>query len=408
MKKKVAAIVLNSVLHDARVLKEAESLKNNGFDITIFGISDNNNSPGNYISNNGISIKLVDWQNKWYKESLIRRIILLSFTYLVLLGAGVALYKFFDPIDVLLIFGIAFSGYFILKILKNMAFLLIGFNKNDAIKQNGKEKIYPTKRIIFIILSILSDVRKILDFKNKIFRSNLFRKVFSDEIRKINPNIIHCHDLNTVKIGIDIAKITKSKIIYDSHEIFSKISSATKIWDKYYSWLEKRISKKVNAFITINDSIARYLKKQNPCLPDPVIICNATKISSSDYNYDGRLHEAAGLDRNKRILLFQGGFSPHRGLVQLVNSAPSLDSKWSIVLMGWGKIEEELKALAKVVDPSGEKISFVPKVPQSELLQWSTGATIGIIPYENVSLNHWYCTPNKLWEYPACWSASFV
>ena len=31
---------------------------------------------------------------------------------------------------------------------------------------------------------------------------------------------------------------------------------------------------------------------------------------------------------------------------------------------------------------------------------WTAGASLGAIPYENVGLNHLYCTPNKLWEYP--------
>lgn len=47
-----------------------------------------------------------------------------------------------------------------------------------------------------------------------------------------------------------------------------------------------------------------------------------------------------------------------------------------------------------------DKVRFVPGVPASELLLWTQGATVGIIPYENKMLNHWISTPNKLWEYP--------
>ncbi|WP_319532657.1 glycosyltransferase [uncultured Cohaesibacter sp.] len=47
------------------------------------------------------------------------------------------------------------------------------------------------------------------------------------------------------------------------------------------------------------------------------------------------------------------------------------------------------------------RVVFVPAVPQSELLDWTKGATVGVIPYPITSLNHWGCGPNKLWEYPA-------
>src|SRR5699024_528221 len=39
--------------------------------------------------------------------------------------------------------------------------------------------------------------------------------------------------------------------------------------------------------------------------------------------------------------------------------------------------------------------------PHDELLSWTAGASLGTIPYENTGLNHLYCSPNKLWEYPA-------
>jgi glycosyltransferase involved in cell wall biosynthesis len=68
--------------------------------------------------------------------------------------------------------------------------------------------------------------------------------------------------------------------------------------------------------------------------------------------------------------------------------------------MGWGNFENDIRKLAELADPTGEMIRFVPPVPQEELAYWTAGATLGVIPYEPVSLNHIYCSPNKLWEYP--------
>ena len=48
----------------------------------------------------------------------------------------------------------------------------------------------------------------------------------------------------------------------------------------------------------------------------------------------------------------------------------------------------------------GDVVRFVPPVSQAELPLATAGATVGVIPYENVGMNHWFCTPNKLWEYP--------
>ena len=52
------------------------------------------------------------------------------------------------------------------------------------------------------------------------------------------------------------------------------------------------------------------------------------------------------------------------------------------------------------MDPLQERIRFIPPAKQTVLRNWTAGADLGVIPYENTCLNHWFCSPNKLWEYP--------
>jgi glycosyltransferase involved in cell wall biosynthesis len=79
-----------------------------------------------------------------------------------------------------------------------------------------------------------------------------------------------------------------------------------------------------------------------------------------------------------------------------MQAAHLLPAGWSLVMMGSGPLEEELKGVGSAT----EKARFVPAVPTAELLSWTQGATAGIVPYEDKMLNHWIATPNKLWEYP--------
>ena len=74
------------------------------------------------------------------------------------------------------------------------------------------------------------------------------------------------------------------------------------------------------------------------------------------------------------------------------------------MFMGWGKLENDIREYvdAQSDRPEGRKrVAMVPSAPHDELLTWTAGATLGTIPYENTGLNHLYCSPNKLWEYPA-------
>jgi glycosyltransferase involved in cell wall biosynthesis len=47
----------------------------------------------------------------------------------------------------------------------------------------------------------------------------------------------------------------------------------------------------------------------------------------------------------------------------------------------------------------GAKVHFKDAVPQEEVLFWTASADAGIIPYQPVDLNNYYCSPNKLFEF---------
>ena len=144
--------------------------------------------------------------------------------------------------------------------------------------------------------------------------------------------------------------------------------------------------------------IAGYFREHHQ-LPEATVVMNATD-GPGEQAYDGRLHEAARLAPETRILLYQGGYSPERGLGTLVQSAPHLPTGWALVLMGSGNSEPDLKRLAAEDAKTAARVRFIPPSPVEELADWTAGASLGAILYENTCLNHWYCSPNKLWEYP--------
>lgn len=216
------------------------------------------------------------------------------------------------------------------------------------------------------------------------------------------PDVIHLHD----HVALTLARELKTRygipIVWDAHEIYEEMADANPERARENAAIIAANHGYIDDFITINASIAQFYKEHYPAMPTAKLVMNAT-VAGPVPQDDGRLHAAAGLPRTQKILLFQGGFGPHRGLHQLVDAAPKLPPDWTLVLMGWGGLEAELRALASQRARAGEcpAVVFLPGVPQQELQQWTAGATLGVIPYENTGLNHLYCTPNKLWEYPA-------
>jgi glycosyltransferase involved in cell wall biosynthesis len=218
---------------------------------------------------------------------------------------------------------------------------------------------------------------------------------------KLKPDVVHCHDCIALPSGWLVKKALGIPLVYDAHEIYEAVAARRFGATDYFARVHRRYLPRIDGFVAVNESAANYYAHAYPAVPRAVVIRNATtEIISGEY--DGRLHRAAGLPRDEKILLYQGGFTRHRGLPTLVRAAPLLPDGWSLVMMGWGPLSEELQGIAnKPTGTAPSKAYFVPAVPPAELLSWTQGATAGIVPYEDKMLNHWIATPNKLWEYPA-------
>jgi glycosyltransferase involved in cell wall biosynthesis len=61
-------------------------------------------------------------------------------------------------------------------------------------------------------------------------------------------------------------------------------------------------------------------------------------------------------------------------------------------------LRERLEAVARNLTVDA-RVRFLPSVPQSELLAHSSSADVGVVPFQNSSLNNYLATPNKIFEY---------
>ena len=169
----------------------------------------------------------------------------------------------------------------------------------------------------------------------------------------------------TLPVGAAVKRKLNCRVIYDAHEIYEDVAQENQQAKLYARSIHIQYLLFADAFVTINQSIANWYEKNYPLLPSPTIIKNAAE-KAPPFQYDGRLHRAAGLTNDARILLYQGGFATKRGLDLIVSAAEFLPSDWALVMMGWGIYEGHLRDLAnKVADRTemlGQKrsVHFLP------------------------------------------------
>lgn len=218
-------------------------------------------------------------------------------------------------------------------------------------------------------------------------------------------DVLHCHDMIPLMAGVLLKRRNpRLRLIWDAHELYEETATAH---PRDCALMRKIISEaqgSVDAFVTINETFRTLYQERYPGLPAAHVVMNAA-VDNGPAEDDGRLRRATGLAPDQQILLFQGALLAHRGLGKLVEAARLLPPQWSIVIMGDGPMAGEVRTasagLASGRPVQRAALTLLPPVPQAELTAWTAGATLGIIPYDPVALNHLHCTPNKLWEYPA-------
>jgi glycosyltransferase involved in cell wall biosynthesis len=231
-------------------------------------------------------------------------------------------------------------------------------------------------------------------------------------VRADPPDALHAHDLNTLPVAAALARRLRLPLTYDAHELYPEISTLSRREAAVWRFVERRLAGRADHTVTVCDSIAAEIEHRYG-VPRPTVLLNCPAMAgpngASAPKPAGR-GRSVGHGREKApdagepsdgepVILYQGGFSRHRGLDTLVRSAHGLE-RGIVVLMGWGQIEEELRALIAREGLAG-RVRIVGPVPPGEVVVAARRATVGVIPYEPVGLNNTYTTPNKLFDYMA-------
>ena len=387
---RIAVLVHSAVRNDARITKEAMSLRAAGHDVVIHGIAPDGRRHRELLPGSDVPLWLeprVSRVGQWRRRGLLLGVVLTA----ALLVLGVAAHILALSGQQLVLSALVAGGFALAAAwparhrLARMALHL-----DDFVASRWR-------------LVVSSAERPVADCGLPLARGyhDIARALLSSVARGAAPEAIHIHDHVALVLAGALKQRYGVPIVWDAHEIYQDLAGGDAARAAENAAIIAACQRHIDHFITINHSIARFYAEHYPALPPAVVVMNAT-LPETVPVYDGRLHDAAGVPATQKILLFQGRFSTHRGLEQLVAAAATLRADWTLVMMGWGGLEASLRILAAQHLRDGALATvFLPGVPQRELQQWSAGASLGVVPYENTSLNHLYCTPNKLWEYPS-------
>jgi glycosyltransferase involved in cell wall biosynthesis len=241
--------------------------------------------------------------------------------------------------------------------------------------------------------------RSLMRFHKPLMFTDYYRRAL--KVTAAEPaDAYHAHDLHTLPAAALAARRDRATLVYDAHELYPEMSTLSARESRIWRVVERALIGRADHVITVCESIADELSaRYRIAKPTVLLNCPPRPQITSDRDSDPLRERIDLADRTVPIVLYQGGFTANRGLPQLVRAGGLLE-QGVLVLMGWGQLEDELRRII-AEHRLEERVLITPAVPPSELLEFSAGADIGVIPYEPVGLNNTYTTPNKLFDYIA-------
>jgi len=207
---------------------------------------------------------------------------------------------------------------------------------------------------------------------------------------KLNFDLIHCHDLDTLIIGVRLKQKLKLPLIYDAHEIYGYMMTRTFPYfiANLFLLLEKRLIKQVNHIITVVEPLEQYFKG---ITNKPIsVIMNCKPLQHLEYQ---------PATNSIFTILYIGSLHQGRAVPMLVDAVKELANVHCII-GGVGHpeyirlLEEQCKATSNT--------SFIGKVPFNDVIPMTKNADAVFMMINPEDMNNRIGLGNKQFEAMVC------
>jgi glycosyltransferase involved in cell wall biosynthesis len=270
-------------------------------------------------------------------------------------------------------------------------------------------QISKSTKDVFLIKNRIRDFRDALAAKPKagsFFSKLFFIAIYLELAIKMltrgiafRPQVIHCNDWFVLPIAAVIKFLTKSKLIYDDHELESQTTNDPNFPSLFIERLERFLWPSIDYLITVSPSIETWYQTEMGPKPSEVILNSPVFSSLSEIN-NGKtdrsyLRKKYGLSDSTTIYLYIGMLSVGRGIEIILDAFDATKTNSAVIFLGYGNYRERIETQGL----KSKNVFVHDRVPHGQVVGIARNADFGLCLIENVSLSDYFCIPNKLLEY---------
>jgi glycosyltransferase involved in cell wall biosynthesis len=214
---------------------------------------------------------------------------------------------------------------------------------------------------------------------------------------KVKADVYHFHDPELIPIGVLLKLFTRKKVIYDVHEDYGK-----QILSKPY--IPKSVRKVISSLIKVLEYISSRFFDGIITATDDILrnfVYHKRVISVRNFPIIAYFPNPARFDRESKDafnLIYVGGLTEIRGIVQIVQALELVDSNKQLKLILYGKFdppefELEVRSLKEF-----ERVEYLGWVDFERVPELLSKADVGMVCLHPIS-NYITGLPVKLFEY---------
>ncbi|KRA29944.1 hypothetical protein ASD81_19800 [Nocardioides sp. Root614] len=227
---------------------------------------------------------------------------------------------------------------------------------------------------------------------------------------QLEPDIIQANDFAMLGVGARAklrlqARGLKTSLIWDAREFLPGMSP----WNPHPRWhlsqmaLEREYAPVADFVVTVSEPLAELLVKEHDLAEMPAVVTNAPDVQSPPVECPTDVRTECGLDASVPLVAYSGAAAPQRGLEVLIDVLPSLPSVHLALVVRPPHIPEITPYVGSLIDRAkdlgvSDRVHVLPYVPSAQVVSFLSTATLGVFPGLPF-LNHTISLITKFMEY---------
>jgi len=205
---------------------------------------------------------------------------------------------------------------------------------------------------------------------------------------------VNAHTLSVLPLCWVIAILKRCTLIYEPHELETETRMTQGLIKPLLRLCERLFIGRAARIITVNGGIAEWYRNTYR-LRDVAVVRNLPRRTIAEPLPGNYYASLFGFPESDLVFLYQGIISEGRGIELLLSTFERLPADRHIVFLGFGAWTQRIKDAAS----RNSNVHYHPPVSSDQLLRYPACADVGVLLYENTSLNNYYSYSNKYCEY---------